>query len=543
MVHGAAAGLPGQGRGVISLGPPTIRVVGSKVHILSGNMAVFTWTFVVAFLLLAIFWWGLPGQLRSFYRKCKAFRGLPGWPRQWLWGNLLQMKDQDEKSFLRWISFVSENRCKISCTWIGPFHPYISIHHCDAVRTVLKEPKDRKIYRLLMPWLGEGLLIAEGSKWYRNRHLLTPAFHFSILKPYMAVYKSSVEVLIGKWSAAARKNEPVLLFDSLSLMSLDIILQCAFSYKSDCQNVKTRHPYVKSVYELIELTTDRFFVPFYAIDWIYYLSPSGRREKEACRIVHEHSEKVIRERKKALNLKGSRSEPTPELTTTKRTYLDFLDVLLSAVDDDGKGLTDLEIRDEVDTFMFEGHDTTTSAMSWTLYLLAKHPEHQEKVREEVRAVLDGRDWLEYDDLNELKYTQWCIKEAMRLYPPVFNVYRMASKDIELDGHVIPEGTELGIFIFSIHRHPDLWENPNEFDPLRFHPDNAKDRDPYAYIPFSAGARNCIGQNFAMNEMRTVISSIVTRFSLSLVEDHKVEIIPRIILRTRNDIKIKLEPLV
>ena len=418
----------------------------------------------------------------------------------------------------------------------------VGIHHYEPARKVLKEPKQRATYRLLVPWLGEGLLISEGKKWYRNRRLLTPAFHFEILKPYMSVYNSSVEILLAKWSAAASKKEPVKLFDTISLMSLDTILQCAFSYKSDCQTMKTRHPYVKGVYDLITLVMERFFNPLHAIDWIYYLSSSGRRMRRACRIAHEHAENVIRERKKALGLDGSGPKITLKVAAKKRKYLDFLDILLTAVDEDGNGLTDLEIRDEVDTFMFEGHDTTTSGMSWTLYCLAKYPEHQEKVREEVRNVLDGREWLEYDDLKELKYTQWCIKEALRLYPPVFQIFRETAEDMELDGHSIPKGMQVSILIFMIHRHPDTWENPNEFDPLRFHPDNAEGRDPFAYIPFSAGHRNCIGQNFAMNEMRTVIASVVHRFSLSLVEDHKVEIVPKVILRTKNDIKVRLEPL-
>ena len=438
------------------------------------------------------------------------------------------------------IQYIRKTRHKVTRLWIGPFFPIVAIHHCEPLRKVLKTPKSSS-YQLLAPWLGDGLLISEGKKWYRNRHLLTPAFHFEILKPYMSVYNSSVEILLSKWSAASGKNEPVKLFDTISLMSLDIIFQCAFSYRSDCQNV-TGHPYVRSVYELVNMIVERFYNPLYHIDWLYFLTPHGRRMKEACRIAHEHAENVIRERKKALGLDGSGAKITLEVAAKKRTCLDFLDILLTAVDEDGNGLTDLEIRDEVDTFMFEGHDTTTSGMSWTLYCLAKYPEHQEKVREEVRNVLDGRELLEYDDLKELKYTQWCIKEAMRLYPPVFAISRLSSEDMELDGYKIPKGVHLSIFTFNIHRHPDTWENPDEFDPLRFHPENAEARDPFAFAAFSAGHRNCIGQNFAMNEMRTVIASVVHRFSLSLVEDHKVERAPTVILKAKDDIKINLEPL-
>ena len=265
-----------------------------------------------------------------------------------------------------------------------------------------------------------------------------------------------------------------------------------------------------------------------------------------CKIVHEHSERVIQERRKSLGLGGGsvggEGTATLESVAKQKKCLDFLDTLLTATDEEGKGLTDLEIRNEADTFMFEGHDTTTSGMSWTLYCLAKHPEHQEKVREEVRSVLMGREWLEYDDLKELKYTQWCIKEAMRLYPPVFHVFREASEDLELAGYVIPKGMQIGVSIFNIHRQPDTWPNPDEFDPLRFHPSNAEGRDPYAYMPFSAGHRNCIGQNFAMNEERVVVASIVHRFALSLEEGHKVEIVPKVVLRTKDDIRLNLKPL-
>ena len=508
-------------------------------------MALLVWCITALLVLLALLWWNVPAFLLNYYHICKALRHIPGWPTHWLWGNLHQVKP-DQATMRKWIQYIRKNRYKVVRLWLGPFIPGVGIHHCDPIKTILKEPKSDN-YDLLEPWLGEGLLISKGAKWFRNRHLLTPAFHFEILKQYVSVYNSSVEILLNKWSTAAARKEPVKLFDTISLLSLDIILQCAFSYKSDCQNVQTRHPYIKCVYELIEHISRRFFNPIYRVDWIYNLTPAGRRMKNACRVVHDYADRVIRERKKALGLEGGKTgeegESVLERAARQRKYLDFLDTLLTAVDEDGNGMTDLEIRNEVDTFLFEGHDTTTSGISWTLYCLARYPEHQQKIREEVNNVLMGREWLEFDDLKELKYTQWCIKEAMRLYPPVFNYFRKTSADIELDGYLVPKGVLIAINVYSIHRHPDIWENPDEFDPLRFHPDNTEGRDPYAYIPFSAGQRNCIGQNFAMNEERVVVASIVRRFRLSLVEGHEVEMVPKVVLRTKNDIKVNLEPVV
>ena len=500
------------------------------------------WT-VVVFLVSSLAAVNLFGYVRTLYRQWRALKPLPGESTHWFWGNLDDIRP-DEDTLVRVQQFLEENRYRVTKGWLGPVRPVLGVYHPEVVKKIMKEPKFAETMNLLKPWLGDGILVSSGDKWFRNRRLLTPAFHYEILKPYVSVYNSSLEVFLDKWMKSAKNGEPVKLFDTISLLSLDIILQCAFSSKSDCQTA--RPPYIKAVYTLIDLVADRFFTPLYMLDWIYFFLPAGRKMRKMCKIAHDHSEKVIKERKKALGLEtsGAKIDRATVLAEAKkqRKYLDFLDILLTATDEEGIGLTDLEIRDEADTFMFEGHDTTTSGMSWTLYLLAKHPEHQEKVREEVRSVLMGREWLEYDDLKDLKYTQWCIKEAMRLYPPVFIIFRETGQDLEIEGTIVPKGVQILISIFHLHRHPDVWENPNEFDPLRFHPSNAEGRDPYAYIPFSAGQRNCIGQNFALNEEKTVVASILNRFKLSLDEDHKVEMVPKVVLRTTNDIKVRLEPL-
>ena len=501
------------------------------------------WVVIITLGIIALSWRWFP-LFHYTYRQRKYLHNLPGWPTHWLWGNLHQLK-ADEESTLSWCRYTTRNGLKLTRVYLGPFKILVGLLHPDVIRQVLKEPKAFVVHQFLSPWLGDGLLLASNpTKWSRNRRLLTPAFHFEILKPYVAVYNACLESVLAKWTEAAERDQPVATLASMRLLTLDIILQCAFSYRSDCQNVTP--PYIKCVYELLELCSDRFMTPLYHVDWIYSLSPSGRRMKRACATVHSHSEQVIRERKKALCIKAGLSEAERESilksVTKKRKYCDFLDILLTAVDSDGNGLSDLEIRDEADTFMFEGHDTTTSGISWTLYCLAKYPEHQAKVREEVRSVLMGREWLDYEDLKDLQYTQWAIKEAMRLYPPVPTILRSTSQDIVLDNHFIPKDTMLGIDILALHRRPDVWENPEEYDPMRFHPSVADTRDPLAYMPFSAGSRNCIGQNFAMNEEKVVVATLVNRFELSLVENHKVEFVPKVVLHAKYDMKLKLKKL-
>ena len=496
--------------------------------------------------LLFLYWVDILGSMRKYYRRWKLLKQIPVpnyIPCHWLLGHIPALRNQSEKDFMRTVRELNKPCNKdmnISKLSFGLF-TMISILDSKFVAKLLKEPKTRMYSVLLFPWLGEGLLVVRGKKWSRNRRLLTPAFHYEILKGYIPVYNSCLSVLLDKWSVSIQKGESVLLFDTLSSMSLDIIMQCAFSFKSDCQTAKVQHPYVDACSNLVYLCSDRIMNPLYLVDWLYWLTPHGRKTNKMCKLVHQHAENIIADRKATLNCNDEINyDASIGENDIERRNLDFLDILLVARDEEGKGMSDLEIRNEVDTFMFEGHDTTTSAMSWTLYCLAQHPQYQDKVREEVRNVLMGREWLDFDDLNHLNYTMWCIKEAMRLYPPVFSFYRNTSEEVEIGKYVIPKDITIRIATFMIHRNANIWENPMEYDPLRFQPDNMKKHAPYDYIPFSAGSRNCIGQIFAMNELKVVIGTIVNSFSLMVDENHHVEMVLRVVLRAKNDIKLCLE---
>ena len=510
-------------------------------------LIVYALTVVTIVASLVLVFWVLPKFLLDYYRKCRVLRNFPKGDIKphWLLGDIANVRS-DEETVRRLIAYVRSRNVRVVSGWIGPFVPILTVIHPEPARKVLKEPKLRRVYNLFHPWLGDGLLtVQDGPKWQRNRHLLTPAFHFSILRSYIPVYNNCLRQLFSKWDTSVRSNQPVLLFNTVSSFSLDIILQCAFSFKSNCQMDGEQPPYIKAVYQLAKSVSDRFLNIFYHIDWVYFLTPAGRRMRAACQVVHSHAEMVIKERRQVLGLdQGIKAINSQNLLDkiTKSRKLDFLDILLTASDENGVGMTDLEIRNEVDTFMFEGHDTTTSGMCWTLYCLAKHPDCQEKVREEVRSVLAGREWLEYDNLKDLKYTQCCIKEAMRLYPPVFLIMREVKQEIELEGHKIPKGVWLSIPIVTMHHNQNVWPNPEVYDPTRFEMSNSKNRDIYAYLAFSAGNRNCIGQNFALNEEKVSVASIMNRYRVKLVEEHTVEMLPLVTMRAKNDIKLRLEPL-
>jgi cytochrome P450 family 4 subfamily B polypeptide 1 len=196
----------------------------------------------------------------------------------------------------------------------------------------------------------------------------------------------------------------------------------------------------------------------------------------------------------------------------------------------------------VDTFVFEGYDTTANALTWTLYCLAKYPEHQTKCREEIKDVLRGRDHIDYDDLSKLQYIPCCIKESMRLYPPVHNIFRQLSQDEWIGGYYIPKEAAILIDIFQIHRSPLFWKDPMEYNPLRFHPDHMTDRHSFSFVPFSAGQRNCIGQNFAFNEEQVVIGSILNKFALEIPDERvkkHLPLVPGTLLTPAEELHIKL----
>ncbi|XP_054983870.1 leukotriene-B4 omega-hydroxylase 3-like isoform X4 [Sorex araneus] len=344
----------------------------------------------------------------------------------------------------------------------------------------------------------------------------------------------------AKWARLLSGGSSRLdMFEHVSLMTLDSLQKCVFSFDSNCQEKPSE--YIAAILELSALVAKRHQQLHLHWDLLYHLTADGRRFRRACRLVHAFTDAVIHERRQALLAQGSRDFLRVK---AKAKTLDFIDVLLLAQDEDGKQLSDEDIRAEADTFMFEGHDTTASGLSWVLFNLAKHPEHQERCRQEVGALLRGRvpQELEWDDLASLPFLTMCIKESLRLHPPVTVVSRCCSQDVPLpDGRVIPKGVICLISIFGTHHNPSVWPDPEVYDPFRFQPENMEDRSPLAFIPFSAGPRNCIGQTFAMAEMKVVLALTLLRFRV-LPDEQEPRRKPELILRAEGGLWLRLEPL-
>ncbi|XP_031206305.1 cytochrome P450 4F4 isoform X3 [Mastomys coucha] len=428
---------------------------------------------------------------------------------------------------------------------MGPVLPIITLCHPNIIRSVLSASasvalKEVIFYSVLKPWLGDGLLLSDGDKWSRHRRMLTPAFHFNILKPYVKIFNDSINIMHAKWQHLASGDSTRLdMFKNISLMTLDSLQKCVFSFDSNCQEKPSE--YISAILELSALAAKRYQQLLLHKDSLYQLTSDGRRFHKACHLVHSFTDAVIQDRRGTL---PSKHEDDVIEAKVKSKTLDFIDVLLLSKDEDGKELSDEDIRAEANTFMFEGHDTTASGLSWILYNLARHPEHQERCRQEVQELLKDRQSIEieWDDLAQLPFLTMCIKESLRLHPPVTVISRRCTQDVELpDGRVIPKGVICIINIFATHHNPTVWPDPEVYDPYRFDPENIKDRSPLAFIPFSAGPRNCIGQTFAMNEMKVALALTLLRFRV-LPDDNEPRRKPELILRAEGGLWLRVEPL-
>ena len=219
---------------------------------------------------------------------------------------------------------------------------------------------------------------------------------------------------------------------------------------------------------------------------------------------------------------------------------DLLARLLAARDSEtGGGMTGKEVRDQVVTIFMAGHETTSLALSWTWYLLSQHPAVEAKLYNELRDVLGGRTPV-YADVASLRYTRMVLEESMRLYPPAHTTGRQPIAPDEILGHRIPAGAEVLIMPWLLHRKPQLWENPDRFDPERFLPERVAERPRFAYMPFGAGPRICIGAAFAMTEAILILATIAQRYRLHLKPGHPVEPQGLITLRPRQGLRMMLE---
>ncbi|KAL6418339.1 hypothetical protein ACFW04_012209 [Cataglyphis niger] len=394
--------------------------------------------------------------------------------------------------------------------------------------------------------------VSVGTKWHARRKILTPAFHFTILNQF-----TDILIKEGDYMAESLKDvKGTVVKDLIPFITehtLNAICETAMGISLQKYG-EFQQQYRNAIHDIIKLMIYRLFKPWFHNDLIFALSPQGRKQKKILKILHGFTEKVIAERRLyhertnyryLENLENDKETEIndAEVFGIKKKRLAMLDLLIAISRDNL--LSDLDIREEVDTFMFEGHDTTAMGITFALLLLAEHKDIQKRVRIEVEnAMQESGGKLTMRSLQKLPYLERCLKEALRLYPSVFFIIRNIEEDLKLHSYVIPAKTMIFLNIYGVHRDPNFWSNPEVFDPDRFLPERIQKRHPYSYLPFSAGPRNCIGQRFGLLELKAMIAPLIYNFYLEPI-DHLKDIRLKIdmIIRPSHPVYIKFIPII
>ncbi|KAL7646992.1 UNVERIFIED_CONTAM: hypothetical protein RMT77_002249 [Armadillidium vulgare] len=470
-------------------------------------------------------------------KKREVIDKIPGPRAIPFFGNALQFLGSPSEGLKKAINVCNYDKSFIR-VWILN-RPYIIIYKASAAEVILHSNKclDKSSdYKSLRPWLGTGLLTSTGSKWHQRRKMLTPTFHFKILEDYVEIFNQQSQIFVKNLQSNC-DGKPFDIYPRIILCTLDIIMETAMGKKFYAQN-NSSSEYVKAIYIICLIFMEKQARPWMQVSLIANLLGRAKMEEECLKILHGLSNETIKDRRKKreeLRLSG-----TEKNSGKKR--MSFLDLLLE-YSEDHEILSDEDIREEVDTFMFEGHDTTAASVNWTLYLLGQHPEIQDKAYEEIESIFGSSDRdATSSDIREMKYLECCIKESLRLFPSVPAFGRELNEDVIIEGYTVPKGTSTMIFVYQLHRDPEVFPDPNTYKPERFFPENYANRSPYAYIPFSAGPRNCIGQKFALMEEKVILSTFLRNYRVeSILKMEELNVAPEVILRNETENLMKIFP--
>jgi cytochrome P450 len=403
---------------------------------------------------------------------------------------------------------------------MGPVRLYF-VNHPAYVREVLvtRGKSFRKLPRIVRAFRsidGNGLVFSEGDFWLRQRRLVQPAFSPKRFDGYARTAVNCTREMVESW----RPGAPIEMSAEMRRLALRIISRTMFDAEiiDDEGRIGTA---IETLSEIVTRQTSR------AIQWPEWLPTSDNRRKcEAVRVLDKIIRGVIRERRAS--------------GVDKR---DLLSMLLAAVDEegDGTGMTDEQARDEAITLFNAGQDTTAAGLTWLWYVLAQHPEVEEKLRDEAQHVLGDRA-ATFADLSSLTYTAMVVKESLRLFPPTWALIpRLAVEDVPLGDFVIRKGGWVYIYPWVLHRDPRFFPDPERFDPERFGPGRVESIPQHAYIPFGAGPHVCIGNTFAQMEMVLAVSTVLPRFRLTLPPNSQpVAIEPYVAIRPRGGLMMRAE---
>lgn len=400
----------------------------------------------------------------------------------------------------------------------------LSVHvlnHPDDVKRVLSQPytqfsKQTVDYRILAGSMGKGLVTNDGEAWARQRRLMQPMFHNRAINPFDEPINRLTGALAERWVRKAA-GETIWLDRDMGRLTFEIVGATLFG-----ADIEAHAQEVAEILEVINIHTHELRALFTLWPWLP--TPYNRRARAAV----GRLDRIVYGLIDARRASGAKRE-------------DILDRLLSARDEDnGTGMDERQIRDEVVTLLLAGHETSANALVWTFYLLTRYPAVEAQLLRELHEVLGGRPALS-GDLARLPYLKQVVQESMRLYPPVWALARRSHRDEVFQGYKVPAGAYIVILPYTLHRHPDFWPDPERFDPERFNPNRPDSRHSYCYIPFAAGPRTCIGAGMSMLEVQLVLAQLLQRFRLQVVPGHPIETVAKVTLKPRHGMPVTLVP--
>lgn len=396
----------------------------------------------------------------------------------------------------------------------GWLHVYF-LNHPDYVESVLVTHyqnfiKDRVVRNTR--WIfGDGLLTSEGSSWLRQRRTIQPAFHRERIGSYGQTMVNYTEDTMAGWKDGSTLD----IHQEMMRLTLKIVAKLLFGLE-----VKDESESIATALNILigQGSGGRMVLP----PFLRYLPlPVMRRVRRAARQLDEIAYGVIRQRHESQQANG-----------------DLLGMLMQARDEDGGRMSDQQLRDEAITFLLAGFETTALTLSWTWYLLSNYPQVEHKLHQELNQVL-GRRAPRAEDLPQLPYTDKIIKESMRLYPPGWAVARTLLKETEIGGYRIPRGANVVLSQWCMHRDARFFDHPEIFDPDRWSVGNGQAPPKFAYFPFGAGPRGCVGSTFALMEANLLLATIAQKFRMQAVPDHPVIPMPSVTLRPKHGIQVVL----
>lgn len=401
---------------------------------------------------------------------------------------------------------------------MGPMDTFL-VTDPALIQQILVEDADR--YRkpdfqgdALGDLLGDGLLLSEGETWSKQRKMANPAFSMARLAGMDDRITDHAESLVTDWS----DGDVIDAERQMTHVTLDVILDLMMGVELPAERVETVQDQLVPLGARFEPDPIRFAMP----EWVPM--PDDAEFDEAVETLDDVLDEIFERRRGTTG-------------TDEDGPMDFLSILMRARDRGEQ--TESQLRDEMMTMLLAGHDTTALTLVYTWFLLSEHPEAEARLHEEVDEIVDDEPPT-IDHVQEFEYLDWVLNEAMRLYPPVYTIFRTPTESVEIGGYEVPTSANLMLPQWAVHHSGRYWDDPEQFDPERWSDERSEDRHRFAFFPFGGGPRHCIGKHLALLEAKLIIATIASDYRLDFQGETPLELLPSLTVHPRQEMAMRVE---